>query len=126
MQLCEEIRLLAAGIKSTGRPHLPAQERSGCGWRRGASAVEEKSRCSWGGRRDKIGLAVMAAGSSESEVLAQELESLGQKLRAVETRLAEVERIIEGLEAAAQITARALDEVSTHWDSVYRAMRRAE
>jgi prefoldin subunit 5 len=68
----------------------------------------------------------MAAGSSESEVLAQELESLGQKLRAVETRLAEVERIIEGLEAAAQITARALDEVSTHWDSVYRAMRRAE
>jgi hypothetical protein len=88
--------------------------------------VEEKSRCSWGWRRDKVGLAVMAAGSSESEVLAQELESLGQKLRAVETRLAEVERIIEGLEAAAQITARALDEVSTHWDSVYRAMRRAE
>jgi prefoldin subunit 5 len=68
----------------------------------------------------------MAAGSSESEVLAQELESLGQKVRAVETRLAEVERIIEGLEAAALSTARALDEVSTHWDSVYRAMRRAE
>jgi prefoldin subunit 5 len=68
----------------------------------------------------------MAAGSSESEVLAQELESLGQKVRAVETRLAEVERIIEGLEAAALTTARALDEVSTHWDSVYRAMRRAE
>ena len=68
----------------------------------------------------------MAAGSSESEVLAQELENLGQKIRAVETRLAEVEKIIEGLEAAALTTARALDEVSTHWDSVYRAMRRAE
>jgi uncharacterized coiled-coil protein SlyX len=68
----------------------------------------------------------MAAGSSESEVLAQELDSLGQKVHALETRLAEVERIIEGLEAAALSTARALEEVSVHWDSVYRAMRRAE
>jgi uncharacterized coiled-coil protein SlyX len=68
----------------------------------------------------------MAAGSSESEVLAQELDSLGQKVHALETRLAEVERIIEGLEAAALTTARALEEVSSHWDSVYRAMRRAE
>jgi uncharacterized coiled-coil protein SlyX len=68
----------------------------------------------------------MAAGSSESEVLAQELDSLGQKIHALETRLAEVERIIKGLEAAALTTARALEEVSSHWDSVYRAMRRAE
>ncbi len=68
----------------------------------------------------------MAAGSSESEVLAQELDSLGQKVHALETRLAEVERIIEGLESAALTTARALEEVSSHWDSVYRAMRRAE
>jgi uncharacterized coiled-coil protein SlyX len=68
----------------------------------------------------------MAAGSSENEVLAQELDSLGQKVHALETRLAEVERIIRGLEAAALTTARALEEVSSHWDSVYRAMRRAE
>lgn len=68
----------------------------------------------------------MAAESSESEVLAQELDSLGQKVHALETRLAEVERIIEGLESAALTTARALEEVSSHWDSVYRAMRRAE
>jgi prefoldin subunit 5 len=68
----------------------------------------------------------MAAGSSESEVLAQELDSLGQKLGALETRLADVERVIEGLETAARTTARALEEVSSHWDSVYRAMRRAE
>jgi uncharacterized coiled-coil protein SlyX len=68
----------------------------------------------------------MAAGSSESEVLAQELDSLGQQLLALETRLAEVERIIEGLEAAALSTARALEQVSSHWDAVYRAMRRAE
>lgn len=70
--------------------------------------------------------AVMAAGSSENEVLAQELESLGERVQAVETRLADVEKVIEGLEAAAQTTARAMEEISSHWDSVYRAMRRAE
>jgi chaperonin cofactor prefoldin len=75
---------------------------------------------------DKIGIAVMAAGSSENEVLAQELESLGQRVHTVETRLAEVEKVLEGLEAAAQTTARAMEEISSHWDSVYRAMRRAE
>ena len=68
----------------------------------------------------------MAAGSSESEILAQELEKLGEKVDSLETRLAEVERIIDGLETAARTTARALEEVSSHWDSVYRAMRRAE
>ena len=68
----------------------------------------------------------MAADSSETEVLAQEVESLGERVHAVESRLADVERVIEGLEAAARTTARALEEVSSHWDSVYRAMRRAE
>jgi uncharacterized coiled-coil protein SlyX len=68
----------------------------------------------------------MAAESSESEVLAQELESLGERVHAIEERLADVERVIAGLEAAARTTARALEEVSSHWDSVYRAMRRAE
>jgi prefoldin subunit 5 len=68
----------------------------------------------------------MAAGSSESEVLAQELESLGQKIQAFEERLAEVERIIRDLEAAALTTARAMEQISSHWDAVYRAMRRAE
>jgi exonuclease VII small subunit len=68
----------------------------------------------------------MSGGSTDSEVLARELDSLGNKLRAFESRLAEVEKIIERLEAAALTTARALEEVSTHWDRVYRAMRRAE
>jgi prefoldin subunit 5 len=63
---------------------------------------------------------------SESELLAQQLESLGAKVNALETRLAEVEGIIRGLETAAETTARALEEVSSHWDAVYRAMRRAE
>jgi hypothetical protein len=64
--------------------------------------------------------------SSESEVLAQELDNMGSTLLAFETRLDEVEKIIRGLEAAALTTARALEEVSAHWDQVYRAMRRAE
>jgi hypothetical protein len=68
----------------------------------------------------------LSAGNSESEVLAQELEGVGSKLLEVETRLEEVEKVIRGLEAAAMNTARALEEVSAHWDSVYRAMRRAD
>jgi hypothetical protein len=64
--------------------------------------------------------------SSENEVLAQELDNIGTKLLDIERRLAEVERVIQGLESAAMNTARALEEVSSHWDSVYRAMRRAE
>jgi hypothetical protein len=67
-----------------------------------------------------------ASESSESEVLAQELESVGNKILALETRLVEVEAIIRRLEAAAGTTARALEEVSSHWDAVYRAMRRPE
>ncbi len=68
----------------------------------------------------------MSTGNTETEVLARELDSLGNKLRAVESRLTDVKKIIERLEAAALTTARALEEVSTHWDNVYRAMRRAE
>jgi hypothetical protein len=64
--------------------------------------------------------------SSENEVIAQELDTLGAKVNDLEKRLAELERIIKDLEAAALITARTLEEVSSHWDSVYRAMRRAE
>jgi uncharacterized coiled-coil protein SlyX len=64
--------------------------------------------------------------SSDTEVLAQELASLESKLLDLEARLTEVEKMIRGLEAAALTTARALEEVSSHWDSVYRAMRRAE
>jgi outer membrane murein-binding lipoprotein Lpp len=64
--------------------------------------------------------------SSESEVLAQELSNIAGKVGALETRVKEVEAVIKRLEAAAETTARALEEVSAHWDAVYRAMRRAE
>ena len=65
-------------------------------------------------------------GSSESELLAQELSIIAAKVVALETRMTEVETVIERLEAAAATTARALEEVSAHWEAVYRAMRRAE
>lgn len=68
----------------------------------------------------------MAERPSENELFAQELEHLESKPAGLETRLAEVEAIIGRLEAAAETTARALEEVSTHWDRVYRAMRRVE
>jgi hypothetical protein len=59
------------------------------------------------------------------EVVAEELSQLAEKIRGVEERLAEVERVNTRLEEAALTTARALGEVSRHWDAVYDAMRRA-
>jgi hypothetical protein len=64
--------------------------------------------------------------SSETEVLAQELDNLGSGVRALESRVTEVGAVIKRLEAAAETTARGLEEVASHWDAVYRAMRRAE
>jgi hypothetical protein len=64
--------------------------------------------------------------SSESEVLAQELSNMAGKVGALEARLKDIEAVINRLEGAAETTARALEEVSAHWDAVYRAMRRAE
>jgi hypothetical protein len=63
---------------------------------------------------------------SESEVLAQELSHISGKLVELEGRMTGVEAVIQRLEKAAETTARALEEVSSHWEAVYRAMRRAE
>jgi hypothetical protein len=60
------------------------------------------------------------------EVVAQELSTLGEKLRELERRVAEVEKVNNRLEEAALTTARGLSEVSHHWDMVYEAMRRPE
>ena len=64
--------------------------------------------------------------SSESEVLAQELSNIAGKVDALEKRVKEVDAVIARLETAAEMTARALEEVSSHWDAVYRAMQRAD
>ena len=60
------------------------------------------------------------------EVVAEELSKLGEKWRDLEARVAEVERVNARLEEAALTTARAMAEVSRHWDAVYDAMRRAD
>ncbi len=60
------------------------------------------------------------------EVVAEELSKLGEKWRDLEARVAEVERVNARLEEAALTTARAMGEVSRHWDAVYDAMRRAD
>ena len=60
------------------------------------------------------------------EVVAEELSKLAEKWRDLEERVAEVERVNARLEEAALTTARALGEVSHHWDAVYDAMRRAD
>lgn len=68
----------------------------------------------------------MTSDDSESELLARELDSVGHKIAALDARVREIEAVVERLEVAARTTARGLEEVSTHWDAVYRAMRRAE
>jgi hypothetical protein len=62
----------------------------------------------------------------DSEVIAQELSVLGHKLDDVESRLAAVEKVNARLEEAALTTARALGEISGHWDAVDEAMRRKD
>jgi hypothetical protein len=65
------------------------------------------------------------------ELIAQKLSAVSEKLRQQENRtadllmrMADVEKVNARLEEAALITARALGEISGHWDAVYEAMRR--
>jgi uncharacterized coiled-coil protein SlyX len=59
-------------------------------------------------------------------MIAQELSALGHKLNDLEKRLAAVEKVNTRLEEAALTTARALGEISGHWNAVYEAMRRRD
>jgi hypothetical protein len=58
------------------------------------------------------------------ELIAQEVSGLGEKVSRLEKRMADVEKVNTRLEEAALTTARALQEISGHWDAVYEAMRR--
>jgi hypothetical protein len=66
------------------------------------------------------------ATNSESEVIAQQVSALSGRVESVEARLADLDRVIVRLEGAAITTARAMEEISRHWDAVYEAMRREE
>jgi hypothetical protein len=70
---------------------------------------------------------------NENELIAQELSALAERFMRVEnrvadllTRITDVEKVNSRLEEAALTTARALAEVSGHWDAVYEAMRRRD
>ena len=59
-------------------------------------------------------------------MIAQELSGLGGKLEELDRRLSAVEKVNSRLEEVALTTARALAEISGHWDAVYEAMRRRD
>ena len=58
--------------------------------------------------------------------LSEQVNRLENRLADVLTRMADVEKVNARLEEAALITARALHEISGHWDAVYEAMRRKD
>jgi hypothetical protein len=60
----------------------------------------------------------------DHEAIAKELSGVGGKVRDLEKRLQEAERVNARLEDAALTTARSLQEISRQWDAVYEAMRR--
>ena len=60
------------------------------------------------------------------ELIAEQVSAVTEQIRALERRMAEVERVNARLEEAALTTARALAEISGHWDAVYEAMRRRD
>jgi uncharacterized protein YoxC len=69
---------------------------------------------------------IISRGLEDFETIAQEVSGLGQRVSDLEKRLEHVEQVNTGLEEAALTTARALQEISGHWDKVYEAMRRKE
>ena len=67
------------------------------------------------------------------ELIAQRLSALRDTVSQLEnrtgdllTRMGDVEKVNARLEEAALTTARAFQEISSHWDSVYEAMRRKD
>ena len=67
------------------------------------------------------------------ELIAQEVNALGPRIHELEERVAalaenvaDVQKVNARLEAAALTTARSLQQIATHWDAVYEAMRREE
>jgi hypothetical protein len=68
----------------------------------------------------------MILGLADLDVIAHELSGLGERVRDLDRRLIEAERVNARLEQAALTMSSALQEISRHWDAVYEAMRREE
>jgi division protein CdvB (Snf7/Vps24/ESCRT-III family) len=78
------------------------------------------------GARVRLGRNGYLSVMQDAEMIAQELSALGHKLDDLEKRVLAVEKVNTRLEEAALTTARALGEISGHWDAVYEAMRRKD
>ena len=63
---------------------------------------------------------------TDFDIIAREVSGYRTRLEAIEKRLNEVEKVNTRLEEAAVTTARALGEISGHWEAVYEAMRRKD
>jgi predicted nuclease with TOPRIM domain len=63
---------------------------------------------------------------NEYDIIAREVSGYRTRFETIEKRLEDVEKVNARLEAAALTTARAMIEISQHWDAVYEAMRRPE
>ena len=63
---------------------------------------------------------------TDFDIIAREVSGHRTRFEAIEKRLDEVEKVNARLEEAALITARALAEISGHWEAVYEAMRRTD
>ena len=66
-------------------------------------------------------------------MIAQKVSGIDEKVSRLEihmsdllTRMTDIEKVNAELEEAALNTARALAEISGHWDAVYEAMRRRD
>ena len=64
--------------------------------------------------------------ATDYELIAREVNGYRSRREEIEERLCEAERVNARPEAAALTTARALSQISRHWDAVYEAMRRPE
>jgi predicted nuclease with TOPRIM domain len=63
---------------------------------------------------------------TDFDIIAREVSGYRTRLETIEKRLDEVEKVNARLEEAALTTARAMAEISSHWEAVYEAMRRTD
>jgi hypothetical protein len=63
---------------------------------------------------------------TDFDIIAREVSGYRTRFETIERRLDEVEKVNARLEEAALTTARAMAEISDHWEAVYEAMRRTD
>ena len=96
--------------------------------RRGASSERSfacRASTCWIGTRYKRS-AFLGSELTDFDIIAREVSGYRTRFETIERRLDEVEKVNARLEEAALTTARAMAEISDHWEAVYEAMRRKD